>query len=99
MKQHNGSRAFLSLLIAGSMALSACTQLDTPPTYAKGVKVDCGGKQDLTGSRPPAQANAMDHFMPGCEQTCSGTQLAYTASGSGAGIQDFVAAQPDFGGS
>src|SRR6201995_3489229 len=99
MKQHTGSRAFVSLLIAGSMALSACAQLDTPPTYAKGVKVDCGGKQDLTGSGSTAQANAMDHFITGYEETCSGKQLSYTASGSGAGIQDFVAAKTDFGGS
>ena len=99
MKQHTGSRAFVSLLIAGSMALSACTQLDTPPTYAKGVKVDCGGKQDLTGSGSTAQANAMDHFITGYEETCSGKQLAYTASGSGAGVADFRAAKTDFGGS
>jgi phosphate transport system substrate-binding protein len=99
MKQHTGSRAFISLLIAGSVALSACTQLDTPPTYAKGVKVDCGGKQDLEGSGSTAQANAMDHFITGYEETCSGKQLAYTASGSGAGIRDFVAAKTDFGGS
>jgi phosphate transport system substrate-binding protein len=99
MKQHTGSRAFVSLLIAGSMALSACTQLDTPPTYAKGVKVDCGGKQDLAGSGSTAQANAMDHFITGYEETCSGKQLAYTASGSGAGVADFLAAKTDFGGS
>ena len=99
MKQHIGSRAFVSLLIAGSMALSACTQLDTPPTYAKGVKVDCGGKQNLTGSGSTAQANAMDHFITGYEETCSGKQLAYTASGSGAGVADFLAAKTDFGGS
>ena len=99
MKQHTGSRTFVSLLIAGSMALSACTQLDTPPTYAKGVKVDCGGKQDLTGSGSTAQANAMDHFITGYEETCSGKQLAYTASGSGAGVADFLAAKTDFGGS
>src|ERR1700759_959505 len=99
MKQPNGSRAFVSLLIAGSMALSACAQLDTPPTYAKGVKVDCGGKQDLTGSGWTAQANAMDHFITGYEETCSGKELAYTVSVSGAGIHNFVAAKTDFVGS
>ena len=99
MKQHNGFRVAASLFIAGSLALSGCTHLDTPPSYAKGVKVDCGGKQDLTGSGSTAQANAMDHFITGYEETCSGKQLAYTASGSGAGIQDFVAAKTDFGGS
>jgi phosphate transport system substrate-binding protein len=99
MKQRNGFRAAAGLLIAGSLALSACTQLDTPPKYAKGVKVDCGGKQDLTGSGSTAQANAMNHFITGYEETCSGKQLTYTASGSGAGIQDFDAAKTDFGGS
>ena len=81
MKQHNGSRAVTGLLIAGSLALSACTQLDTPPTYARGVKVDCGGKQNLTGSGSTAQANAMTHFITSYEESCSGKQLTYTASG------------------
>src|ERR1700747_598675 len=97
--KHNGSRAAAGLLIAGSLALAACTQLDTPPPYAKGVNVDCGGKQDLTGSGSTAQANAINHFITSYEETCSGKQLSYTASGSGAGIQDFVAAKTDFGGS
>jgi phosphate transport system substrate-binding protein len=99
MKQHNGSRAAAGLLIAGSLALSACTHLDTPPTYAKGVHVDCGGKQDLTGSGSTAQANAVSHFITSYEESCSGKQLTYTASGSGAGIKDFLAAKADFGGS
>jgi phosphate transport system substrate-binding protein len=97
--KHNGSRATAGLLIAGSLALAACTHLDTPPTYAKGVNVDCGGKKDLTGSGSTAQANAMNHFITSYEETCSGKQLTYTASGSGAGIQDFLAAKTDFGGS
>jgi phosphate transport system substrate-binding protein len=99
MKQHNGSRAIAGLLVAGGLALSACTQLDTPPTYAKGVKVDCGGKQNITGSGSTAQANAMDHFITSYEESCSGKQLAYTPNGSGAGVADFLAAKTDFGGS
>ena len=97
--KHNGSRVAAGLLIAGSLALSACTQLDTPPKYAKGVEVDCGGKQNLTGSGSTAQANAISHFITSYEESCSGKQLTYTASGSGAGIQDFLAAKTDFGGS
>ena len=81
------------------LALSGCTQLDTPPKYAKGVHVDCGGKQDLTGSGSTAQANAMSHFITSYEESCSGKQLTYSASGSGAGIEDFLAAKTDFGGS
>jgi phosphate transport system substrate-binding protein len=99
MKQHNGFRVAASMLIAGSVVLSACTQLDTPPTYAKGVKVDCGGKQNLAGSGSTAQANAMSHFITSYEESCSGKQLTYTASGSGAGVADFLGAKTDFGGS
>src|SRR5258707_1345276 len=99
MKQHKGFTAAAGLLVAGSLSVSACTHLDTPPTYAKGVKVDCGGKQDITGSGSTAQANAMSHFITSYEESCSGKQLNYTASGSGAGVTDFLAAKTDFGGS
>jgi phosphate transport system substrate-binding protein len=99
MKQHNGSRVVASLLIASSLALAACTQLDTPPKYARGVHIDCGGKQDLAGSGSTAQANAMNHFITSYEESCSGKQLTYTANGSGAGVADFLAAKTDFGGS
>jgi phosphate transport system substrate-binding protein len=83
----------------GSLALSACTNLDTPPKYAKGVNIDCAGKQDLTGSGSTAQADAMSHFITSYEASCSGKQLNYAANGSGAGIQDFLAGKTDFGGS
>jgi phosphate transport system substrate-binding protein len=99
MKQHKRSRCAVSFLAAGVLVLSGCTHLDTPPTYAKGVHVDCGGKQDLTGSGSTAQANAMSHFITSYEESCSGKQLTYTGSGSGAGIQDFLAGKTDFGGS
>ena len=99
MKQHKGSWSVVSLLAAGVLALSGCTHLDTPPKYAKDVKVDCGGKQDLTGSGSTAQANAMSHFITSYEESCSGKELTYTGSGSGAGIADFLAAKTDFGGS
>src|SRR6202046_3482376 len=99
MKQHKGFIAAASLLVAGGLAVSACTHLDGPPSYAKDAKVDCGGKQDITGSGSTAQANAMSHFITSYEESCSGKQLNYTASGSGAGVADFLAAKTDFGGS
>ena len=99
MKQRNRSRSAVSFLAAGVLVVSGCSHLDTPPTYAKGVHIDCGGKQDLTGSGSTAQANAMSHFITSYEESCSGKQLTYTGSGSGAGIADFLAAKTDFGGS
>src|ERR1700753_326899 len=99
MKQHKGLLAAASLLAVGSLAVSGCTHLDTPPKYAKDAKVDCGGKQDLTGSGSTAQANAMSHFITSYEESCSGKQLDYSATGSGAGVSDFIGAKTDFGGS
>src|ERR1700728_5481791 len=99
MKQHKGFMTAAGLLLAGGLAVSACTHLDGPPPYAKEAKVACGGKQDITGRGSPAQANAMSHFITSYEESCSGKQLNYTASGSGAGVADFLAAKTDFGGS
>ena len=87
-----------SLLLACGLALSACAHLDTPPTYAKGVAVDCAGKQDLSGSGSTAQANAMTHFITRYQDTCSGKPLTYTANGSGAGVEGFIGGKTDFGG-
>jgi len=97
--KRTGSRAAAGLLVAGSLALSACAPGDTGPTYAKGVNVDCGGKEHLTGSGSTAQANAMSHFITSYEESCSGKRLTYTPNGSGDGVQDFLAAKTDFAGS
>jgi phosphate transport system substrate-binding protein len=61
--------------------------------------VSCGGKQTLKASGSTAQANAMARFVNAFEQACSGQTLNYTANGSGAGINEFVGNQTDFGGS
>ena len=41
----------------------------------------------------------MARFVNAFEQACSGQTLNYTANGSGAGINEFVGNQTDFGGS
>ena len=97
--KHNRFRVGAAVLVAVGVALSACTGLDTPPRYAKGVQVDCGGNQELKASGSTAQANAMSHFITSYEESCSGKTLTYTSNGSGAGIVDFLAASTDFGGS
>ena len=74
-------------------------QLPCDPAYAAGAKVDCGGKQTLTASGSTAQANAMTKFVDAYGKACAGQTLNYTANGSGAGINDFLAGKTDFGGS
>src|SRR6202034_1452669 len=94
----------LSLLAAAALILSACgghnnagggsTTATTSP-----VKVTCGGKSALKASGSTAQKNAMTHFVKAFEQACPGQSLTYTANDSGAGIDDFLSNQTDFGGS
>jgi phosphate transport system substrate-binding protein len=99
----------LSVLAAGALMLSACGNNNTNKTSQGGTtsgssgssaaNVSCGGKQTLKASGSTAQANAMARFVNAFEQACSGQTLNYTANGSGAGINEFVGNQTDFGGS
>jgi phosphate ABC transporter phosphate-binding protein len=97
--KRNRSSAAISLLGAGALALSACSNSHATLAYAAGAKVDCGGKQALTASGSTAQANAMQKFIDAYRNACSGQTLNYTANGSGAGISEFLAGKTDFGGS
>ncbi len=89
----------ISLLAAGAMVLSACSNSHATLAYAAGAKVDCGGKGALAASGSTAQANAMTRFIDAYRKACSGQTLNYTANGSGAGISEFLAGKTDFGGS
>ncbi|HZA10382.1 phosphate ABC transporter substrate-binding protein PstS [Mycobacterium sp.] len=106
----NRSGAALSLLAAGAMVLSACGSNQNAPSSAPGssgapsgaasaAQVACGGKKTLKASGSTAQANAMTRFVNAYEQACSGYTLNYTGNGSGAGVNEFVGNQTDFGGS
>jgi phosphate transport system substrate-binding protein len=104
----NRSGAALSLLAAGALVLSACGSNNNAPSGAPGAssatsgassaQVSCGGKKTLKASGSTAQANAMTRFVNAYEQACSGYTLNYTANGSGAGVNEFVGNQTDFGG-
>jgi len=89
----NRFSAALSVLAVGALVLSGCgnnndaTQGATPTAMSQ-AKVTCGGKPTLKASGSTAQANAMARFVNAFEQACSG-----------AGINEFVGNQTDFGGS
>jgi phosphate transport system substrate-binding protein len=96
--------AALSVLTTGALVLSGCGNNDSTnesgaTSGSSSAKVSCGGKQTLKASGSTAQANAMARFVNAFEQACSGQTLNYTANGSGAGINEFVGKQTDFGGS
>ncbi|MGB6209007.1 phosphate ABC transporter substrate-binding protein PstS [Mycobacterium sp.] len=107
MKLHRFSAA-ASVLATGALMLSACGNNNdntssqggtTSGSPGSAAKVSCGGKQALKASGSTAQANAMARFVNAFEQACSGQTLNYTANGSGAGINEFIGNQTDFGGS
>jgi phosphate transport system substrate-binding protein len=97
----------LSVLATGALMLSACGNNNTTneggatsgSAGSSAANVSCGGKQTLKASGSTAQANAMARFVNAFEQACSGQTLNYTANGSGAGINEFLGNQTDFGGS
>jgi phosphate transport system substrate-binding protein len=97
--KHNRCQATAGLLVAGTLLLAACSSSGPVQPYAKDVKVDCAGKQDLTASGSTAQANAMTRFVKTYQDACPGKTLNYTANGSGAGVKEFLGGKTDFGGS
>lgn len=68
------------------------------PAATGTAQVDCGGKSPLSGEGSTAQNNAIDVFKLAYGKQCSGQQVNYTASGSGAGVKQFNGNQVDFGG-
>ncbi|MBW0269627.1 phosphate-binding protein [Nocardia sp. MH4] len=63
------------------------------------TSVACGGKKALKASGASSQKNAMERFVAAYEANCDGYTLNYTSSGSGAGVNEFLGSQTDFGGS
>ena len=78
--------------LAVSAALAACEG-----EVQSGVA--CGGTKSLKASGSSAQAAAMALFVTAYEEVCRGRTLSYTATGSPAGISEFVRGQTDFGAS
>ena len=90
------------------LALSACGSDKNASTAssASGTKsssssaaADCGGKNTLTAEGSTAQQNAIAVFNQVWGQKCAGKNLSYNPTGSGAGVNQFIAGQVDFAGS
>ena len=65
---------------------------------ASAAAADCAtGTLNAQGSS--AQKNAVDEWRKAYQQQCTGTTINYEPSGSGAGIQAFIAGTADFAGS
>ena len=91
------------LALTATLALAACGS-DNPTTPGSGSgssdtkKIDCASGK-LTAQGSSAQANAIDQWSKIYQQQCSGAEINYSPTGSGAGIQAFIAGTADFAGS
>ncbi|RJO78761.1 phosphate ABC transporter substrate-binding protein PstS [Nocardia panacis] len=97
------SSALIGALAIGAMTVAGCGSDNNSSggsdSSAAKVDVGCGGKKALKASGSSAQKNAMDRFVAAYEANCGGNTLNYTSSGSGAGVNEFIGGQTDFGGS
>lgn len=98
----------LSLIAAGALALTACgSDANTPagsnnsaaPAPTQTAAIECGGKKGLVSEGSTAQKGAIEAFTAAYVAACPGQQLAYTPTGSGAGVKQFNAGISDIGGS
>ncbi|WP_433283559.1 phosphate ABC transporter substrate-binding protein PstS [Micromonospora sp. CA-244673] len=98
--QRHGAIACLALTAV--LGLSACGSDNNEPTgtsaSGSAAAVDCG-KGTLNAQGSSAQKNAMSEWIKAYQQKCAGTTINYEPTGSGAGIQAFIAGTADFAGS
>lgn len=98
--QRHGILACLAL--TAGLALSACGSDNNAPSPSgsgsASAAANCAtGTLNAQGSS--AQKNAMAEWIKAYQQQCSGVTINYEPTGSGAGIQAFIAGTADFAGS
>ncbi|MGO4446854.1 phosphate ABC transporter substrate-binding protein PstS [Mycobacterium sp. 2YAF39] len=95
----------LSAAAIAALTLSACGSDNNSGSGSSGASgsssasADCGGKNSLTAEGSTAQQNAIAEFNKVWGQSCSGKNLSYNPTGSGAGREQFIAGNVDFAGS
>ncbi|MDJ1135914.1 phosphate ABC transporter substrate-binding protein PstS [Streptomyces iconiensis] len=94
-----------ALAVSGALVLSACGSDNNSggsggeSTSKAASNIKCGEDANLLASGSSAQKNAMDIWTQTYQSACSGTQINYKPTGSGAGIQEFLQGKTAFAGS
>jgi phosphate transport system substrate-binding protein len=91
--------AALTLTACGSDNNSGSTATSGSASGASSTSADCGGKNSITAEGSTAQQNAIALFNQVWGQVCSGKNVSYNPTGSGAGREQFIAKNVDFAGS
>ncbi len=90
------------IALTATLALSACGSDNIAPAAPGGsasAAVDCGSAATLNAQGSSAQKNAMSEWIKAYQTRCPDVKINYEPSGSGAGIQAFIAGTADFAGS
>lgn len=96
-----------SLALTGALVLGACGSDDNTGGSADtggGAQeaagdVRCAGSGELLASGSSAQKNAVDQWVSDYQSACPDVTVNYKATGSGAGIQEFLQGKTAFAGS
>jgi phosphate transport system substrate-binding protein len=93
-----------ALAVTGALALTACGSDDNTGSGAGSPgqavsEISCEGEGDLLASGSSAQKNAMDVWIKNYQAACTHTKVNYKATGSGAGVQEFLQGNTAFAGS
>jgi phosphate transport system substrate-binding protein len=92
------------IALSAMIALTACGSDNTSDTSSGGAANasaaagNCAAGS-LTSQGSTAQKNAMDEWVKTYQGQCSGAKIDYQGTGSGAGVQAFIAGTADFVGS
>jgi phosphate transport system substrate-binding protein len=92
---------FAGIALTSLLAVTACGS-DNPTPAAGAGQPAAGGNcasGSLTAQGSTAQKNAMDEWIKAYQSQCSQAKIDYQGTGSGAGIQAFIAGTADFAGS
>jgi phosphate transport system substrate-binding protein len=99
LKRHG----ILAAVAVAALGLAACgsdTNDNTPSGGSTSAKPTINCKTgSLSAQGSTAQLNAMQEWIKSYQQSCSGAQINYQGTGSGAGIQAFTGNTADFAGS
>lgn len=95
----------LAGLAAGAIALTGCGSSGSSANAGDSSRPASGSSSlncasgSLKAEGSTAQKNAMEQWVKDFQAKCSGTTVTYNATGSGAGVSNFIAKQDDFAGS
>ncbi|MFC7535458.1 phosphate ABC transporter substrate-binding protein PstS [Actinoplanes sp. GCM10030250] len=89
------------IALTATIALTACGSDNNEPAAGSGTSAAPGNcvSGSLTAQGSTAQKNAMDEWIKAYQGQCADAKIDYQGTGSGAGIEAFIAGTADFAGS